>query len=128
MLAPDVVILDWEMPGMHGSECVRQVRAPATFPSPAVPIVVLTGHGERACVTEAVRLGAHEYLLKPVSSSALLARLIAVLSKPRNMVKRGDFYGPEPRKLASYKPEADSYNLRAEQVVEQPKPTYRIFV
>src|SRR5882672_8085352 len=50
LLAPDVVILDWEMPGMHGSDFVRQVRAPATFPYPGVPIIVLTGHGERSCV------------------------------------------------------------------------------
>ena len=38
-----------------------------------------------------------------------------VLTKPRTMVKRGDYYGPEPRKLASYKPEADSYRPAADE-------------
>jgi DNA-binding NarL/FixJ family response regulator len=80
---------------------------------------MLTGHGERSRVREAVRLGVHEFLLKPVSSKALLTRIMSVLTKPRAMVKRGDFYGPEPRKLSSYKPEADGYNLSTHQVVDQ---------
>jgi two-component system chemotaxis response regulator CheY len=111
-LAPDVVILDWEMPGISGAEFARQVRSPSSFPYPNVPIIMLTGHGERSRVLEAVRLGVHEFLLKPVSSQALLTRLTAVLTLPRTMVRRGDYYGPEPRKLSTYKPDADNYGMR----------------
>ncbi|MEA2949604.1 MAG: two-component system, chemotaxis family, chemotaxis protein CheY [Alphaproteobacteria bacterium] len=114
LLEPDVVLLDWEMPRIDGPEFVRRVRSPGTFPLPNVPIIMLTGHGERSRVLEAVRLGVHEFLLKPVSSSSLQGRIMSVLTKPRAMVKRGDYYGPEPRKLASYKPETDSYNLQPE--------------
>jgi two-component system, chemotaxis family, chemotaxis protein CheY len=106
-LAPDVVILDWSMPKLSGPDFVRQVRAPGIFAFPDVPIIMLTGHGERSRVIEAVRLGVNEFLLKPVSSMALLARLVSILANPRQMVKKGDYYGPEPRKLASYKPEND---------------------
>jgi CheY-like chemotaxis protein len=123
-LAPDVVILDWEMPGMSGAEFAREVRSPDSFPYPNVPIIMLTGHGERSRVLEAVRLGVHEFLLKPVSSGALLTRMVAVLTAPRPMVRLGDYYGPEPRQLSTYKPAVDSYSLRAEQVVE---PAYKIF-
>jgi len=108
-LAPDVVLLDWQMPGIDGAEFVRQVRSPETFPLPAVPIIMLTAHGERSRVMEAVRLGVHEFLLKPISSKALQGRIMSVLTKPRLMVKRGDYYGPEPRKLASYKFESDTH-------------------
>jgi CheY-like chemotaxis protein len=111
---PDVVLLDWEMPRLDGPEFVRRVRSPGTFPLPNVPIIMLTGHGERSRVLEAVRLGVHEFLLKPVSSSSLQARILSVLTKPRAMVRRGEYYGPEPRKLATYKPEADSYKLEPE--------------
>lgn len=106
---PDVVLLDWEMPGIDGPEFVRQVRSPATFPHPGVPIIMLTGHGERSRVLEAVRLGVHEFLLKPVSSGALQSRIVSVLTKPRTMVKRGEYYGPEPRKASGYKLEADDH-------------------
>jgi two-component system, chemotaxis family, chemotaxis protein CheY len=104
---PDVVILDWSMPNLDGPDFVRQVRAPGIFPFPDVPIIMLTGHGERSRVVEAVRLGVNEFLIKPVSSTAPLARLIAILARPRQMVKKGDYYGPEPRKMSSYKPESD---------------------
>ena len=131
---PDIVLLDWEMPGIDGPSFVRKVRSPGTFPFPNVPIIVLTGHGERSRVLQAVRLGVHEFLLKPVSSSALQARILSVLTKPRPMVRRGDYYGPEPRKLAgykpeaeSYKPEAESYNLRSDEMVDRP-PVFTIFV
>jgi CheY-like chemotaxis protein len=117
-LAPDLVLLDWDMPGIDGAEFTRRVRQPGKFPFPNVPIIMLTGHGERSRVLEAVRLGVHEFLLKPVSSKALLARIVSVFSKPRPMVRRGDYYGPEPRNLSSYKPDADSYQLRDEQVVD----------
>jgi CheY-like chemotaxis protein len=106
-LAPDVVILDWEMPSLNGPEFVRRVRSPADFPFPDVPIIMLTAYGERSRVVEVVNLGVNEYLLKPVSSTALLARLASIIMKPRRMVKKGDYYGPEPRKIASYKPEVD---------------------
>ncbi len=105
--APDVVILDWSMPDINGPEFVREVRSPGTFPYPAVPIIMLTAHGDRSHVVEAVRLGVNEFLLKPVSSTALLTRLVSIVANPRQMVKKGGRYVPEPRKMSSYKPEID---------------------
>ncbi len=61
-VAPDVVILDWEMPLLNGAELVRIVRSPGVFPMPDVPIIMLSGHGERWRVIEAARLGVNEYL------------------------------------------------------------------
>jgi two-component system, chemotaxis family, chemotaxis protein CheY len=98
-VAPDVVILDWEMPLLSGPELVRIVRSPGVFPMPDVPIIILTGHCERWRVVEAVRLGVNEYLTKPVSAKALYDRLISITQQPRPVVKMGDYYGPEPRKL-----------------------------
>jgi len=106
-LAPDAVLLDWEMPRPNGPEFMRRVRAPGMFPLPDVPVIMLTAYGERSRVLEAVRLGVNEFLVKPVSSKALLARLISIVARPRPMVQKGDYYGPEPRQLSSYRPECD---------------------
>ena len=100
-VGPDVVILDWEMPLLNGPELVRIVRSPGVFPMPDVPIIMLSGHGERWRVVEAVRLGGNEYLVKPVSAKALYDRLVTITSQPRPTVQLGDYYGPEPRKLAN---------------------------
>ena len=97
-LSPDVVVLDWEMPFLNGAELVRIVRSPGVFPIPDVPIIMLSGHGERWRVVEAARLGVNEYLRKPISAKALLDRLLTILAKPRPMVQLGTYYGPEPRK------------------------------
>jgi two-component system chemotaxis response regulator CheY len=101
IVMPDVVIIDWELPLLNGAEFVRIVRSPGVFPIPDVPIIMLSAHGERSRVIEAVRIGVNEYLRKPVSAQALLDRLTAIVAKPRKVVQLGDYYGPEPRKLVS---------------------------
>ncbi len=100
-MAPDIVILDWEMPLLSGPELVRIVRSPGVFPLPDIPIIMLTGHCERWRVVEAVRLGVNEYLTKPVSAKALYDRLVSITMQPRPVVQLGDYYGPEPRKLVT---------------------------
>jgi two-component system, chemotaxis family, chemotaxis protein CheY len=94
---PDIVLLDWEMPGLDGPSFVRTVRSPETFPCPDLPIIMLTAHSERSRVIEAARLGVHDYLLKPVSIQALQSRILSLVAYPRRMVRRGSYYGPEPR-------------------------------
>lgn len=100
-MAPDIVILDWEMPMLSGPELVRIVRSPGVFPTPDIPIIILTGHCERWRVVEAVRLGVNEYLTKPVSAKALYDRFVSIITQPRPSVQLGDYYGPEPRKLVT---------------------------
>ena len=95
---PDVVIVDWQMPGLDGASFVRMVRSPETFPLPDIPIIMLTGHGEKSRVIAAIEVGIDEFLLKPVSSKALRDRLIAVLANPRPMVWSGNNYRPVQRK------------------------------
>jgi len=104
-VAPHIVLLDWDMPGMSGAAFVRTVRSPATFPQPDVPIIMLTGRSERSCLIEAERLGVNEYLLKPVLGQTLLSCIVSVMARPRPCVQIGDYYGPEPRKLSTYKPD-----------------------
>ncbi len=103
-VGPHVVILDWEMPLLSGAELVRIVRSPGVFPVPDVPIIMLSGHGERWRVVEAVRLGVNEYLVKPVSAKSLYDRLVSIIIQPRPVVQLGDYYGPEPRKLGGMEP------------------------
>ena len=93
--SPDIVLLDWDMPGMDGAEFVKRLRIDCAHSHCKVAIIMLTGHGERSRVLEAVRSGVHEFLLKPVSRAALKARLLSVLG-------RGDRQQQSaPRQLAS---------------------------
>ena len=96
---PDIVVLDWEMPLLNGPELVRIVRSPGVFPRPNLPIIMLTSRGHRSTVLQALRAGVHEFLVKPTSPKALRDRLTSIAIKPRPMVKIGDYYVPEPRRM-----------------------------
>jgi CheY-like chemotaxis protein len=113
-VSPDIVILDWEMPLLNGPEFVRIVRSPGVFPLPDIPIVMLTSHGERRRIVEAVRIGVNEFLCKPVSAKALTDRFISILAKPRASVHVEGYYGPEPRKLMVSPSEEDEETAGAE--------------
>src|SRR5262245_43531211 len=95
--APDLVIVDWELPLLNGGELVRMVRSPETFPLPDVPIIVLTCHGQRWRVIEAQRCGANEFLVKPASAQTVLQRILSIFLKPRPIVRLPNYYGPQPR-------------------------------
>jgi len=95
--APDLVVVDWDLPLVTGAELVRMVRSPQTFPLPDIPIIVLTCHGERWRVIEAQRCGANEFLVKPASAQAILDRIVAIFMNPRPMVHLPNYYGPQPR-------------------------------
>jgi two-component system, chemotaxis family, chemotaxis protein CheY len=93
--SPDVVLLDWDMPGMDGAEFVKRLRTGCAHPHCKVAIIMLTKHDERSRVLEAVRSGVHEFLLKPPSRAALKARLLSVLARGDRERQSG------PRQLAS---------------------------
>ncbi|MBD8493189.1 SpoIIE family protein phosphatase [Pseudomonas syringae] len=65
---PDLVICDLRMPQMGGLELIRQVSAIA----PQVPVIVVSGAGVMSDVVEALRLGAADYLIKPLEDLAVL--------------------------------------------------------
>jgi two-component system response regulator NreC len=65
---PDIVIVDFEMPGANGLDCARQILAV----SPATRIIVLSKHSEEFRVREALELGIRGYVLKTRTAEELL--------------------------------------------------------
>ena len=100
---PDIMILEWDMPILDGREVMRIVRSPGVFPKPNLPIIMLTDRGLRSRVTAAIRLGVHEFLVKPISPKTLQQRLLGIMLKPRPMVRAGKFYIPMPRRRVDLK-------------------------
>jgi len=94
---PDVAIIDWDLPVLSGPQVVKIVRSPDVFPKPHLPIIMMSASASRADIAQAMRLGVHEFLLKPTSPRALQDRLLSIIVKPRAMVQVGDHYVPEPR-------------------------------
>ena len=97
------MILNWDMPVLDGPEVMRIVRSPDVFPKPNLPIIMLTDLGLRSRVHAAIRLGVHEFLVKPISPKTLQQRLLGILLAPRPMVRAGSYYIPMPRRRADMK-------------------------
>ena len=96
---PNVMLLDWEMPVLNGMEVMRIVRSPGVFPRPNLPTIMLTNRAKHSDVVDALRVGVHEFLLKPTSPKALCDRLLSVMIKPRPMINVGKYYVPKPRRM-----------------------------
>ena len=76
---PDVVILDWMLPGVSGIELCRRLRSrPETR---QLPIVMLTARGEESERVRGLSTGADDYVVKPFSVPELLARVAALLRR-----------------------------------------------
>jgi DNA-binding response OmpR family regulator len=73
---PDLLILDWMLPGLSGLEIARRIRAENT-----TPIIMVTARGEEPDIVVGLELGADDYLIKPVSLRQLSARIYAVLRR-----------------------------------------------
>jgi len=94
---PDVMLIDWDLPVLNGMEVMRIVRSPGVFPRPDLPAIMLTSRTKRSQVLEAMRVGVHEFLVKPTSPKALCDRLMSIMLKPRPLMKVGEHYVPKPR-------------------------------
>ena len=90
---PDLLLLDWMLPGISGIELCRRLRAREATRS--LPIIMLTARGEESERIRGLATGADDYVVKPFSVPELMARVRAILrrSKPEliaTVLKAGD--------------------------------------
>jgi len=82
---PDIIILDAQMPDLHGFEVCRELRSDPRF-SATTPIIITTsGPSGRTQRLEAYRAGAWEFLGQPVDGEALLLKLVTFLQSKREV-------------------------------------------
>ncbi len=84
---PDLVLLDWMLPGLSGIELCRRLRARRD--TERVPIIMLTARGEETERVRGLATGADDYVVKPFSLPELIARIQAL----RRRVKPGHVVG-----------------------------------
>lgn len=72
----DIVICDWNMPGMSGMDLFKQVHAE----KPQLPFLMLTGRADLDSVVAAKKAGVHGYIVKPISPQELKTKIAFLLS------------------------------------------------
>lgn len=76
---PDLIVLDWMLPGLSGMELCRRFRQGRA--SRNIPIIMLTARGEEADRVRGLTTGADDYVTKPFSVPELMARIKAILRR-----------------------------------------------
>src|SRR5690606_2170979 len=78
---PDLVLLDWMLPGLSGIELCRRMRARRE--TERLPVIMLTARGEEGERVRGLATGADDYVVKPFSVPELLARVRALLRRAK---------------------------------------------
>jgi two-component system phosphate regulon response regulator PhoB len=76
---PDLILMDWMLPGVSGVELVRQLRSDEHTRD--IPVIMLTARGEEEDKIRGLEVGADDYVTKPFSPKELVARIKAVLRR-----------------------------------------------
>ena len=76
---PELIIIDWMLPGMDGIDLAKQLRADEL--TKELPIIMLTARGEEADKLRSFEVGIDDYVTKPFSPKELVARIKALLRR-----------------------------------------------
>src|SRR4029079_742012 len=76
---PDLIVLDWMLPGISGIEVCRLIRSPPETRD--IPVIMLTARGEENERVRGLATGADDYIVKPFSVPELLARIKTILRR-----------------------------------------------
>jgi DNA-binding NtrC family response regulator len=94
-VAVDVAVLDVKMPGMNGLDTLREIKN--SYPS--IEVIMLTGHANVEVAIEGMRLGAFDYLMKPMDIDELLYKLQDAYKKKQLRDQKEDVIASESNKI-----------------------------
>ena len=128
---PDLVLLDWMLPSLSGIEVCRQIRRrPETR---ALPIIMLTARAEDQDMVRGLNTGADDYITKPFSTEALLARIRSLLRRASPSAEqaplsfRGHSYGSRQPSCHAKRPPCPSRPHRISPARILPLTPERVF-
>jgi two-component system, chemotaxis family, chemotaxis protein CheY len=95
---PDFVLSDLSMKPVDGIDFTRMVRTEKDSPNPYIPIIMVTGHTERARIEAARDAGVTEIVAKPITAQNLLLRVAEIVQRPRPFIRCDGYFGPDRRR------------------------------
>ncbi|WP_256367114.1 MULTISPECIES: phosphate regulon transcriptional regulator PhoB [unclassified Acidisoma] len=87
-LKPDLVLLDWMLPHLSGIEVCRQIRRRPAMRE--LPVIMISARGEDQDTVRGLNTGADDYVTKPFSTEALVARMRALMRRSNTVPAKGE--------------------------------------
>ena len=75
--APDLILIDWNMPNMNGIELVQKIRET----NKTIPLIMCTTEAEKSRVLEAIKAGVNNYIVKPFTAESLGEKIEQTMAK-----------------------------------------------
>jgi CheY-like chemotaxis protein len=95
---PDFVVTDLTMAPVDGIAFTYELRNSPESPNPFLPVIMVSGHTERARIEAARDAGVTEFVAKPITARNLFLRIAAVVDRPRPFVRAPSYFGPDRRR------------------------------
>jgi PAS domain S-box-containing protein len=93
----DLILMDWQMPGMDGIEAARRIRSESQLPVKP-PIIMVSAYGREELMRKAAKVGVASYLIKPVGPSVLFDTIAQVFGKNGHFTATQSAAGSEEEK------------------------------
>ena len=75
----ELILLDWNMPGMNGLEFLEKVKRDSRFKN--IPVMMVTTESERENIVKAIQAGAKHYMTKPFTTEEIIKRILECLGR-----------------------------------------------
>ena len=94
---PDVMIVDWDLPILNVRDVLRMVRTSSAIPNSNLPVIVVSSSGQSADVHDAIKLGAQQFMIRPISPKMLEQRLRSIVQAALRAARSYNIEAPRPR-------------------------------
>ncbi|MCV0427457.1 MAG: response regulator [Roseibium sp.] len=91
---PDIVLCDWVMSPFGGNEFLRILRGDRDPIISTIPVLVVTAHAKRATILEAIEIGIHGFVAKPIAPAILYRHIGEVLERQEMQGRSKGIMGP----------------------------------
>lgn len=81
---PDIIVLDYDMPIKNGLQAAQELKDNPLFAH--IPIIIVTAHGEKQAKLQGLAMGIDDYLIKPVDTDELIARIRMILKRNQQVL------------------------------------------
>jgi len=91
---PDIVLCDWVMSPFGGNEFLRILRSDRDLVASTTPVLVVTAHAKRATILEAIEIGIHGFVAKPIAPAILYRHIGEILDRQELLGRSKGVFGP----------------------------------